>query len=215
MDNEPPPTPPTAVAGGPYVASEGQPIVLSAVGTSDAGQPASTLVYEWDLNYDGLTFQVDTTGMTPTVTFGDNTPSRPIAVRVRDADGLTSLATTSVEVQNIAPTISLVTNNGPVAANGEARISIHATDPAGSQDPLLYELDLNSDGIFETSSSSGLIVTSFAAAGSYVVPIRCPMETAGWRSRRRQSGSCRPLRSSPHRRRSWKEPGRRIRFTFS
>ena len=48
--------PPTADAGGPYVVDEGTPLLLDASGSSDPNQAAESLIYEWDLSYDGRNF---------------------------------------------------------------------------------------------------------------------------------------------------------------
>jgi len=60
--------PPTAVAGGPYAVSEGGSVALGGSGVADA---ARTIVgYEWDVNYDGATFDVDATRATPAFAAG-------------------------------------------------------------------------------------------------------------------------------------------------
>ncbi|HUG69325.1 MAG TPA: PKD domain-containing protein, partial [Pirellulaceae bacterium] len=59
--------PPTAHAGAPYSVGEGGSIQFDASGSSDPDQSADTLVYEWDFNYDGAPFNVDATGVQPTV----------------------------------------------------------------------------------------------------------------------------------------------------
>ncbi|MFN9915543.1 MAG: hypothetical protein ACK53L_23330, partial [Pirellulaceae bacterium] len=60
---------PTAQAGGPYVTDEGVGVTFSGSGLDqDAG---SSLAYEWDLDYDGVSFQVDATTASPSVTYPD------------------------------------------------------------------------------------------------------------------------------------------------
>ena len=49
-----------ADAGGPYTVEEGGSITLSGSGADPTGQPIVS--YEWDFNYNGLTFTPDATG---------------------------------------------------------------------------------------------------------------------------------------------------------
>ncbi|HUG67649.1 MAG TPA: hypothetical protein VMM76_07850, partial [Pirellulaceae bacterium] len=62
---------------------EGGSIQFDASGSSDPDQSADTLVYEWDFNYDGAPFNVDATGVQPTVSFPDDFATRTIR-RARD-----------------------------------------------------------------------------------------------------------------------------------
>ena len=50
---------PLANAGGPYYAYEDTPITLDASRTLDQEQPNTELEYQWDLDYDGVTFDAD------------------------------------------------------------------------------------------------------------------------------------------------------------
>lgn len=103
--------PPIANAGGPYLIAEGASLMLNGSDSSDPNQAANTLTYQWDLNYDGFTFDVDATGIQPVVSFPDNFAARSIGLRVTDAGGLSNIATTTLEVVNVAPTF--VTAAGP------------------------------------------------------------------------------------------------------
>ncbi|WP_146454978.1 lamin tail domain-containing protein [Rubripirellula tenax] len=72
---------PLASAGGPYVVASGATIQLTGSASDyDADQ---TLTYAWDLDYDGVTFDADVTGLTPSQTFTGSGP-RTIALRVTD-----------------------------------------------------------------------------------------------------------------------------------
>ena len=108
-------TPPDADAGGPYLAPEGTPVALDASASFDAESPNSELTFEWDLDYDGLTFDVDLTGITPSVSFPDNFVDRQLAVRVTDDQGLSDLATGLLTVTNVPPLIDV--NSDPIAAD--------------------------------------------------------------------------------------------------
>jgi len=62
--------PPVADAGTDVNADEGTPVTLSGTAT-DAGA-ADTLVYEWDLDYDGMSFDVDAAGQSVSNTWTDD-----------------------------------------------------------------------------------------------------------------------------------------------
>lgn len=95
--------PPVADAGGPYDVAEGTPFRLDGTRSSDE-RPASA-TYEWDLDYDGESFHVHVVGDQPTVSYPDDFALRTIALRVTDSDGLSTIATTTVTVSNIAPAL--------------------------------------------------------------------------------------------------------------
>jgi hypothetical protein len=89
---------PTAVAGGPYTTLVNVPVQLNGTGSSDPETAAGSLIYQWDLNYDGATFQIDATGAQPTFSSASAFAPRTIGLRVRDPQGLTHIATTTLEV---------------------------------------------------------------------------------------------------------------------
>ncbi len=88
-----------------------------------------------------------------------------------------SIATSTLTVQNVAPTI-LAVNQGPFAAGQEAVVRVDFSDPAAGYDPLTLEFDVNNDGIFETAGEvnpdqrSGVGRFTLAAPGSYPVVVR-------------------------------------------
>ncbi len=88
---------PTANAAGPYTATAGVPKTLSGAASSDPETDDAQLTFQWDLDYDGVTFQADATGISPTVTFA-TAGNKTIAVRVTDPQGLSAIATTTVTV---------------------------------------------------------------------------------------------------------------------
>ncbi len=158
-DNEPPATPPVANAGGPYAANELQFVTLDGTLTTDNGQPASTLTYEWDLDYIGNTFTPDVSGVRPTVQFLESTASRTIALRVMDVDGLSSIATTTVSVANLNPQFTQfvhTTQGNPAFAVGRGdtvQFTITAFD--APQDPVTIAFDFNNDGVFDEVRATG------------------------------------------------------------
>jgi PKD domain len=166
--------PPTAHPGGPYSVPEGGSISLNGAGSSDPD--GSVAVYEWDLDYDPLTFNVDATGVMPTFSAAgiDGLSDRTIALRVTDNLGATSsVVTTTVGITNAAPAISSVSNDGPVDEESPVLVTVAATDPAGVNDPLLYEFDFDNDGVYEIGPQAGNSAAhTFADDGSYVVNVR-------------------------------------------
>ncbi len=88
---------PVANTDGPYEGMVDEPIQLQSSAT-DVNSDQETLTYEWDFNYDGTTFDVDSTEQKPTVTYetpGDHT----VALRVRDKDGgISELSLANVSV---------------------------------------------------------------------------------------------------------------------
>ena len=109
---------PVAIIGGPYSATEGVSLTLNGSGQdSDAGQ---TLSYEWDLDYDGVTFQIDSTLQSPNMLLSDGPGSRSIALRVKDNSLLpltSSVVTTAITIANAAPVLarSLATITGNIS----------------------------------------------------------------------------------------------------
>lgn len=102
---------PVANAGGPYSGIEGSWVTLD--GSASTNEDDVIVSYEWDLDYDGVTFNVDRTGVSPAIFYADNLGPRTIALRVRNSNGLSSIATTTVAVDNIRPTASVA---GPASA---------------------------------------------------------------------------------------------------
>ncbi|MCA9995923.1 MAG: hypothetical protein KDE56_09270, partial [Anaerolineales bacterium] len=77
------------------------------------------------------------------------TLSGRVNVRVTDGDGGEATDYTFVTVNNADPTISSVSNGGPVDEFGSVTISVSASDPAGAADTLSYEFDCDGDGSYE------------------------------------------------------------------
>ncbi len=96
-------TPPVAVAGGPYVATEGMPLQLDGSCSFDPDAPADSIAaYEWDI--DCPSFFDDQFGVTPTVWCADN-GIYEVSLLVTDEGGLTDEDTATVMVANADPVI--------------------------------------------------------------------------------------------------------------
>jgi hypothetical protein len=128
---------PSADAGGPYVTPEGTDVLLNATGSSDPqGGP---LTYQWDFDYDGLTFTVDAAGATPLYTDVGRDKTRTLAVRVTDVGGAQDIGTASLTVTNVAPSVS-IGSNAPKDEGSLVTVTGTATDP-GWEDPLSATID--------------------------------------------------------------------------
>jgi hypothetical protein len=92
---------PVANAGGPYEANEGSTITFDASASSDPDGDA--LHYRWDLNGDGSWDTISSTDPTAHGTYNDN-GTFLAKVEVSD-NALTTVATVSVKVHNVAPTL--------------------------------------------------------------------------------------------------------------
>ena len=127
-------TAPVAVAGGPYAGVQTQPVTLTGVA---ADVSADTLTYEWDVDYDGVTFTPDLTG--PMVS---NVWSLggvyDVALRVTDDDGGADLDITSVDIDSVP----IANAGGPYSGDEGLSLTFDGQgsyDPDG--DPLLYTWD--------------------------------------------------------------------------
>ena len=114
--------PPTVSAGGPYTVAEGGSIPVTAIGDS-------TLTFVWDLDEDGV---FETPGQSATFSAAglDGPDSRPIRVRATNSVPLATVAETTVEVLNVAPTVGPITAPiDPVTVNTPVAAQASFSDP--------------------------------------------------------------------------------------
>ena len=164
---------PNTSIGDPYTTDEGTAVTFTGSAT-DPGQ--DTLTYEWDYDYDGVSFGVDSSGVdlvSPSTTYA-NDGQRTVALRVRDDDGgVSAIQTATVTVNNIVPTA-----NAGTAYTGSEGSSItfagSATDPGS--DTLTYEWDFTYGGgqIGVSESGDGLVNPShtYLNDGEFTVALR-------------------------------------------
>ena len=104
--------PPTANAGGPYSVGAYGNTTLSGAASTEPDNGA--LTYQWDMNYNGSTFNPTTTGVSPTFSAaGISGPAtRTVALRVVDALGMasTTLSTATVTINPVPPVVSAGSN---------------------------------------------------------------------------------------------------------
>ncbi len=109
---------PTANAGGVYSVNEGASISLDGTASNDVD--GTITLYEWDLDYDGVTFNGTTTGATPTFNAAtiDGPTNRNVALRVTDNQSVVSAVVTStISINNVAPTAN--TDTGALFTTSE------------------------------------------------------------------------------------------------
>jgi hypothetical protein len=155
--------PPSASAGGPYSGPEGSSVALSASGSDPEG---SAVAYAWDLDNNG-TFE--TPGQTASYPAVDGPATPTVRVRVTDGSGLASVASATVTVTNVAPTVVSLT---PSPTNGLAGQAVTftgaATDPSSPDTAAGFTWAFDTGSGFSAFGSNG-VATTFGACGSYSV----------------------------------------------
>jgi PKD repeat protein len=151
--------PPVADAGGPYSTDEGLAVTLDGSASSD---PDGTIVgWEWDCEDDGL---VDAVTPTAACTYPDD-GSYVARLTVTDDDGLSDVATVSVAVANLPPTVGGLTLPSDVDEGDAVVFAGVASDP-GPADVLSWVWswgDGTADGAGSPASHA------FADEGTYTV----------------------------------------------
>ena len=179
---------PTADAGGPYAVVVGLTIAMDGSGSSDPDQPAETLIYEWDLDADGIfgetgqdAAQGDETGITPMFSSAGLSAPNSLTVTLR------------------------VTDNGELVDEDMAQIEIYGADltlnawdisfaPVNPDpgDPVLITATISNQGVADASefdvnflafddSIGTATIPSLAAGQSDQVFIQTQFDTAGLR----------------------------------
>ena len=130
--------------------TEGTALSFSAVGADPNGD---SLTYSWDFGDGGSTGS----GPTPSHTFADN-GVYDVTVTATDPSGLEGSATLSVEVDNVAPSVSAT--SATIDENGEATISITIDDP-GTSDTFDVEIVGIDGGVTVTRPASSIGTQTF------------------------------------------------------
>jgi hypothetical protein len=158
-----------SVTANPPTVNEGSNTTIT-VSASDPGLD-DVLAYQFDCDGNG-SYEVGPQAGNSTACQMPDDGQRTVNVRVTDGDGGEDTDSVVVTVNNVAPTIVSVTNNGPVGEGTSATISVTATDP-GVLDVLQYEFDCLGDGNYEVGpqagSSTGCL---YRNNGSYTVNVR-------------------------------------------
>ena len=138
---------PVVVAGGAYTSFEGTPITLNASASSDPdGDP---LQYRWDLDGNGSWDTGYSFNPLLNHTWYDDY-SGTVSVEVYDGF-ITSTASASVSVDNVAPELANVTVSTPIDENGFATLSGEIIDP-GTLDTFTLTVDWGDGSLVEEFS---------------------------------------------------------------
>lgn len=132
---------PSADADGPYSTDEGTDVTLDGSGSTSGTAPSAGAVttWEWDLDDDG-DFD-DATGVNPAFDLVGQDGVYPIALRVTDEFGNTDTDTSTVTVDNVAPTV-VVDPITPIDEFGTVTVTGTITDP-GWLDTLTATIDFD------------------------------------------------------------------------
>ncbi len=175
---------PVANAGSDLIVDEGINVTLSFNGTATDPGTADILTYEWDFNYDGVSFNSEATGASPTHIFSipDGPKDYIVALRVRDDDYPASTGETGEHIDTLKLTVKNlppwnVSAGGPYLSTVSQPITLNGTAQDFIFDTLTYAWDLDNDGSFETPGQTALFVQS--TPGLYPVKLRVRDEDGG------------------------------------
>jgi hypothetical protein len=128
--------PPTIDAGGPYTVDEGSSITLTATGADPENHP---LTFAWDLNNDG-TFE--TPGQSVSFAGVDGPAVLTVKVQATDDTGLSSVAETTVTVNNLPPTVNAPSLSAEPSIEGRGvTASASFSDPGVNDAPFTCTVD--------------------------------------------------------------------------
>jgi len=161
-----PPTnqPPTADAGGPYDVNEGSSVEVSAEKSSDPNN--DPLSYAWDLDNDGAFDDAPT--QKASFTPDDGPATKTVKVEVTDGKGGTATDEATVNVKNVAPTITSLTGATQALTGNSVSFTGSATDPSGADTSADFTWKWAIDG-GSLSSGSNPFSTSFSSCGDHSV----------------------------------------------
>jgi Tol biopolymer transport system component len=140
--------PPVAETGGPYTVFAGSTVTLSAAASYDPD--TAIRAYEWDLDYDGATFDVDTTGVRPdfsaeSLHAGDQ---RTVALRVID----TSNAPSAIDTTTVTVVAYEAISGGFSLVSGVSDSTLLGSTGNGNSGE--YHGDMSDDGRYVAFESS-------------------------------------------------------------
>jgi hypothetical protein len=162
---------PVANPGGPYSVGEAGSVQLNGNNSSGTG-----LSYSWDLDGDGIFGETGAgatrgteTGATPTFSAAglDGPTTRTVSLRVTDSNSATSTASATINVNNVAPTLTISGANS-VNEGSSYTLNLASSDPGS--DTIASWLITWGDGSTQTVSGNPSSVThTFADSGSRTI----------------------------------------------
>lgn len=167
----------TADAGGPYEATQGEPLILSAAGSFAPMEAGGIEEYAWDLDGDGIyeIFGDETTAMeVPFDTLTNNDGLYRVNLRVKSGDGTIELAHAFVELKDVDPTCHIADTTPLTAAKGEpVTFDARGSQPGHPSEPITtYDWDFG-DGFFPQQGPGLSQAThSFPDQGTFLVRLR-------------------------------------------
>ena len=160
-----PNAPPTVDAGGPYSVNEGSSVTLSASGSDPNGD---SLTYAWDLDNNG-SFETSGQSVSFSAALLDGPSSYTVKVKATDPLGLSAESTTTVDVTNVAPTVSAsFASNSISCGPNNSNLNVSFTDPAAADThtALINWGDGNTQTV-SPATSPFLLQHTYALAGTY------------------------------------------------
>jgi uncharacterized protein len=155
--------PPSADAGGPYSVAEGSSVALAASGSDLEG---GALSYAWDLDDNG---SFETPGQNVTFSPDDGPATPTVKVQVTDNGGLSTVAHATVQVTNVAPTVTSLTPSSSDGLVGQGiSFTGSATDPSSADTAAGFSWAFDTGSGFGAFGPNGFVAT-FAACGTYTV----------------------------------------------
>jgi uncharacterized delta-60 repeat protein len=177
---------PVAIINCPASVTEGAAFQLNGTGSSDID--GTVVTWEWDLNYDGVTFTSDATGSTTTFSAAglDGPSSRMVALRVTDNLGATHIVSRSIAITNVAPNLAISGNSSSNEGSAYSLVLGAVTDPG--QDTVSQYVIHWGDGSSSIIDAAALpanrtIAHTFADNGSYAITVDLTDEDGNYLNR--------------------------------
>ena len=172
--------PPVALAGTDLSGYEGSNVTFNGNFT-DAGSADTITLYEWDFEYDGVTFDPDDTGQSIQHSWPDE-GVHDVALRVWDDDGDPSmLDTLVVTIENVDPVVEAEVDDSSPDEGQMLSFAGSFTDPGSINDsPYTIEWDFD-DGNSVSGTTSAILTQShaFENDGTYEVTLTVTDDVGG------------------------------------
>jgi PKD repeat protein len=137
-------------------------------GSDSFSFPDDLVAHEWDFHFDG-TFDVEDTGETANFTYMDN-GTYTVALRVRDDDGSSTIATMEVSVEDLHPMATII---APIMVDEGTLMALTAAASSFPDDIVKLEWDFFYNGtLFERQANGKDVEHTYMDNGNYTIAIR-------------------------------------------